>query len=68
MVFNKLKTVELDTEKGMLRVNGQELGDVNEFALSFKDGLFSLTFTSSARFYATGKKRTPAVTGENSTE
>ena len=43
MDIEELKSVYLDVEKGVLEVNGQELKNVTEFSMTFKDGEFGLS-------------------------
>lgn len=47
-----LKSVEIDTERGIYRVNGEEISKTcTEFNLSFEDGQWSLQ-TTETKFYA----------------
>ena len=36
--IEELKSVYLDVKKGVLKVNGQEIKNVTEFSMTFKDG------------------------------
>lgn len=51
--MSSLKTLELNTETGEFKVNGQNLSDVSKFNLHFENGLFHLEVANC--FYATGK-------------
>lgn len=50
MKIEELKSVYLDVEKGVLEVNGQELKNVTEFSMTFKDGEFGLSVTHDDNF------------------
>ncbi len=50
MDIEELKSVYLDVEKGVLEVNGQELKNVTEFFMTFKDGEFGLSVTHDDNF------------------
>ena len=52
--MKELKTLELDTEKGTLKVNGCDYSDVDFFALTFDHGMFGLSFRS--EYFVNGKK------------
>jgi hypothetical protein len=48
--IEELKSVYLDVKKGVLEVNGQELKNVTEFSMTFKDGEFGLSVTRDDKF------------------
>ena len=50
----KLKTLELDVEKKILKVNGIDFSNVDRLTLSFIDGTFSLSVNQ--RYFANGNK------------
>ena len=50
MEIEELKSVYLDVKKGVLEVNGQELKNVTEFSMTFKDGEFGLSVTHDDKF------------------
>ena len=50
MKIEELKSVYLDVEKGVLKVNGQEIKNVTEFSMTFKDGEFGLSVTHDDKF------------------
>lgn len=50
MKIEELKSVYLDVKKGVLEVNGQELKNVTEFSMTFKDGEFGLSVTHDDNF------------------
>lgn len=52
--MQELKTLELDIEKGTLKVNGSDYSNVSFFALIFEHGVFKLSFRSD--FFADGKR------------
>lgn len=50
MEHQKLKTFYLDVEKGVLLVNGRNMGRTTEFSLVFKDGEYGLKITENKTF------------------
>lgn len=50
MEIEELKSVYLDVKKGVLKVNGQEIKNVTEFSMTFKDGEFGLSVTHDDNF------------------
>ena len=50
MEIEELKTFYLDAKKGVLKVNGQEIKNVTEFSMTFKDGEFGLSVTHDDNF------------------
>lgn len=45
MDIKELKSAYLDVEKGMLKADGQEIKNVIELSITFKDGEFGLSVT-----------------------
>lgn len=45
MDIKELKSAYLDVEKGVLKVDGQEIKNVIELSITFKDGEFGLSVT-----------------------
>ena len=45
MEIEELKSAYLDVKKGVLKVNGQEIKNVIELSITFKDGEFGLSVT-----------------------
>lgn len=50
MDIKELKSAYLDVEKGVLKVNGQEIKNVTELSITFKDGEFGLSVTHDDNF------------------
>lgn len=50
MDIKELKSAYLDVEKGVLKVNGQEIKNVIELSITFKDGEFGLSVTHDDNF------------------
>lgn len=59
--MEKLRTVELDVQKGVFNVNGIDLSNVSGFSLTFSKGLIQLEVTE--RFSADGTKMRPENQG-----
>lgn len=55
--MENLRTVEIDVQKGVFKVNGNDLSNVSGFSLTFDKGLFQLEVTE--RFSADGTKMRP---------
>lgn len=50
MDIEELKSFYLDVKKGVLKVNDQEIKNVTEFSMTFKDGEFGLSVTHDDKF------------------
>ncbi len=50
MEIEELKSAYLDVKKGVLKVNGQEIKNVIELSITFKDGEFGLSVTHDDNF------------------
>lgn len=55
--MEKLRTVEINVQNGVIKVNGIELINVSGFSLTFDKGLIQLDVTE--HFYAGGEKIRP---------
>lgn len=44
-MVQKLKTVFIDTDNGVLKVNGKEISGVTAFSMIFKDGEYGINIT-----------------------
>lgn len=51
--FLELRTLEIDVQKCIFKVNGVDFSRVDELTLCFKNGIFSLNFSSN--YFADGK-------------
>ncbi|MBR1740235.1 MAG: hypothetical protein IJ737_08070 [Ruminococcus sp.] len=60
-----LKTVEIDVEKGVIKVNGNNLPDVDFFELRF-EGSWHLSVRANYRVH--GMKKAPEYAGAKTTE
>ena len=59
--MENLRTVEIDVQKGVFKVNGNDMSNVSGFSLTFDKGLIQLEVTE--RFSADGTKMRPENQG-----
>jgi hypothetical protein len=59
-MIEKLKTLNVDIEKGVVEINGKKLSGVSYFKLEF-DGTWTLTVTEEFRVH--GTKKAPESSG-----
>lgn len=59
--MENLRTVEIDVQKGVFKVNGNDMSNVSGFGLTFDKGLIQLEVTE--RFSADGTKMRPENQG-----
>ena len=61
MAAEKFKSIEIDLEKGIYKLNGKEMTEVSNLQLSFSNGEWSLMITKDMLFETAPKNQIPSV-------
>ncbi len=61
MTAEKFKSIEIDLEKGVYKLNGKEMTEVSDLRLSFSKGEWSLMVTKDMFFETAPKNQIPPV-------